>query len=74
MLSYVEAVDMLHALGTTELGLTPLQIQAIVQTVDADENGEIDWHEFVEFATDVLGHLAAQRETVASVLERYNIE
>jgi len=74
VLSYVEAVDMLHALGTTELGLTPLQIQAIVQTVDADENGEIDWHEFVEFATDVLGHLAAQRETVASVLERYNIE
>lgn len=59
---------MLHQLGTTELGLSPLQLQAIIQTVDADESGQIKWHEFVEFVVDVLGHLSAQRETVAPAL------
>jgi len=66
-LPFDKAVELVQALGggdEVEGGLADWQVRAILGAADADGDGTVDWSEFAAFVGDVLGHLAAEEQTL----------
>jgi Ca2+-binding EF-hand superfamily protein len=51
-----------RCLESATLGLTPRQVVALVNVADINDDGQIDYFEFVRFAFDVLLTLAREEK------------
>jgi len=56
-----EIITVLRCLGTGDLQLTSNEVDALIAAVDSDGDGEIMYHELVDFMYDVLTHLNRER-------------
>jgi len=60
-LDSVEILDVLHAMGTSQLQLEPYEINALIASVDTDQSGTVEYGELVDFMYDVLTHLNREK-------------
>lgn len=52
-----EVYEVLEMFGTGTLQMEPYQINAMVNAVDENDDGVVEWEELVDFVYDVLTHL-----------------
>lgn len=56
-----------RCLSESDLGLSPHDIQDLLDAADADNDGRISAHEFVSFAYDILAQLSRERAIMAAM-------
>ena len=52
-----QVYDLLQMMGAGELGLSSAEINALLASVDENDDGVVEWEELVDFVWDVLLHL-----------------
>lgn len=60
-LNHTEILDVLQAMGAGELQLQGYEVNSLIAAVDADEDGEVQYGELVDFMYDVLTHLNREK-------------
>jgi Ca2+-binding EF-hand superfamily protein len=60
-LDAVELLDLVKALGTSDLQLTSPEINSLLASIDTDGDGAVDYVELVDFMIDVLTHVQRER-------------
>lgn len=65
-----ELANLLEGLGTSELGLGPVEIKMLQAAIDEDNNEEIEYNEFINFMYDMLSYM----ESEASISGGFGLE
>ena len=58
---FLDRGEFRRCLQSTELNLTKEEVAILMHAADADQNNNVDYNEFIEFAYNILLHLARER-------------